>query len=72
MSRTPPRTRAKRILRRATPPDQTAKTNAIRYGLSAIKNVGEGAMELAIKEREERGEFVSLEDFCRRLDSRVA
>jgi len=56
----------------ATPPDQTAKTNAIRYGLSAIKNVGEGAMELAIKEREERGEFVSLEDFCRRLDSRVA
>src|SRR5438270_3598302 len=26
--------------------------NAIRYGLAAIKNVGQGAMELAIKERE--------------------
>jgi len=46
--------------------------NAIRYGLAAIKNVGQGAMDLAIQEREERGEFVSLEDFCRRLDSRIA
>src|SRR5438270_525307 len=45
---------------------------AIRYGLAAIKNVGEGAMELAIKEREAGGEFASLEDFCKRLDSRVA
>src|SRR2546423_3403838 len=47
------------------------ETNAIRYGLAAIKNVGEGAMEIAIKEREAAGEFGSLEDFCRRLDSRV-
>src|SRR5438874_2368403 len=46
--------------------------NAIRYGLAAIKNVGEGAMEIAIKERETGGEFSSLEDFCKRLDSRVA
>lgn len=46
--------------------------NAIRYGLAAIKNVGQGAMELAIREREERGDFLSLEDFCRRLDSRIA
>jgi DNA polymerase-3 subunit alpha len=46
--------------------------NAIRYGLAAIKNVGEGAMESAIREREDRGEFTSLEDFCRRLDSRIA
>jgi DNA polymerase-3 subunit alpha len=46
--------------------------NAIRYGLAAIKHVGETAMEAAIREREERGDFVSLEDFCARLDSRVA
>ncbi|HEV2805623.1 MAG TPA: DNA polymerase III subunit alpha [Chthoniobacterales bacterium] len=46
--------------------------NAIRYGLAAIKNVGQGAMEIAIKERAASGEFASLEDFCRRLDSRVA
>lgn len=46
--------------------------NAIRYGLAAIKNVGQGAMESAIRERETRGDFTSLEDFCRRLDSRIA
>jgi DNA polymerase-3 subunit alpha len=47
-------------------------TMAIRYGLAAIKNVGEAAMAIAIREREQRGEFTSLEDFCTRLDSRVA
>ncbi len=46
--------------------------NAIRYGLAAIKHVGETAMEAAIREREQRGPFSSLEDFCTRLDSRVA
>src|SRR5207302_1462885 len=45
---------------------------AIRYGLAAIKNVGEAAMAMAVRERDERGEFASLEDFCSRLDSRVA
>src|SRR5437764_3803747 len=48
------------------------QANAIRYGLAAIKNVGETAMAMAIREREQRGDFVSLEDFCGRLDSRVA
>jgi DNA polymerase-3 subunit alpha len=52
---------------------EAARTfGAIRYGLAAIKHVGEGAMETAIREREARGEFVSLEDFCGRLDSKVA
>src|SRR4030088_1202789 len=45
---------------------------SIRYGLAAIKNVGQGAMEAAIREREHAGQFSPLEDFCRRLDSRVA
>src|SRR5438034_7936781 len=45
---------------------------AIRYGLAAIKHVGETAMESVIREREERSEFISLEDFCARLDSRIA
>jgi DNA polymerase-3 subunit alpha len=49
-----------------------SRRDAIRYGLAAIKNVGQGAMELAIRERQERGAFGSLEDFCRRLDSRIA
>ncbi len=46
--------------------------NAIRYGLAAIKHVGESAMEAAIRERERGGNFTSLEDFCSRLDSRIA
>jgi DNA polymerase-3 subunit alpha len=46
--------------------------NVIRYGLAAIKHVGETAMETVIHEREQEGDFVSLEDFCARLDSRVA
>jgi DNA polymerase III subunit alpha len=45
---------------------------AIRYGLAAIKHVGESAMESAIRERDQQGNFISLEDFCSRLDSRVA
>ena len=46
--------------------------SAIRYGLAAIKHVGESAMEAVIREREQRGDFISLEDFCTRLDSRIA
>ena len=46
--------------------------SAIRYGLAAIKNVGEGAMASAIAERERGGDFTSLEDFCSRVDSRIA
>jgi len=53
-------------------PELHGEASAIRYGLAAIKNVGEGAMEMAIREREAGGEFASLEDFCKRLDSRVA
>ncbi len=45
---------------------------AIRFGLAAIKNVGTGAMTLAIAERERGGDFTSLEDFCSRVDSRIA
>src|SRR6476646_6811560 len=55
---------------RSTEADPTL--NAIRYGLAAIKNVGEAAMAMAIQERDGRGEFSSLDDFCTRLDSRVA
>src|SRR5438067_1005064 len=45
---------------------------AIRYGLAAIKHVGESAMTTVIREREQRGDFTSLEDFCTRLDTRIA
>jgi DNA polymerase-3 subunit alpha len=50
-------------------PQEDAK--AIRFGLGSVKNVGAGAMESAIAEREKNGAFKSLEDFCSRLDSRT-
>jgi DNA polymerase-3 subunit alpha len=41
---------------------------AIRYGLGAIKNVGTGAIEPVVAEREKNGPFNSIEDLCRRCD----
>jgi DNA polymerase-3 subunit alpha len=43
----------------------------IRFGLAAIKNVGEAAMGSVIEERTKNGPFKSLEDFCARLDGRA-
>jgi DNA polymerase-3 subunit alpha len=40
----------------------------IAYGLGAIKNVGESAVEEIVKEREENGNFASLDDFLERID----
>lgn len=45
--------------------------DGIRYGLAAVKGVGEGVVELIIKEREASGEFKNLDDFARRVDSRA-
>ncbi|MDD4026973.1 MAG: DNA polymerase III subunit alpha [Candidatus Shapirobacteria bacterium] len=42
---------------------------AIRFGLSAIKNVGEAAIENIINERNTNGPFLSFGDFCLRTDS---
>ena len=42
----------------------------IRFGLAAIKNVGEGAIESIIEVRKKDGPFKSLMDFCRRVDLR--
>jgi DNA polymerase-3 subunit alpha len=51
-------------------PETTEHGNGIRYGLAAIKNIGEASMAAAIKERENAGPFKSLDDYCGRLDSR--
>ena len=42
----------------------------IRFGLAAIKQVGEPVCEAIIKERNENGEFKNIFDFCKRLDSK--
>ena len=40
----------------------------IRFGLSAIKNVGKNLVEAIISEREKNGKFKSIEDFLQRID----
>ncbi|HOP75007.1 MAG TPA: DNA polymerase III subunit alpha [Bacillota bacterium] len=45
----------------------TPEGDHIRFGLMGIKNVGLGAIERIVAEREAQGEFRSLYDFCRRV-----
>ena len=47
------------------PPD-----SAIRFGMAAIKNVGEGPVQVIIQARQAGGAFKSLEEFCDRVDLR--
>ncbi len=42
----------------------------IRFGLMAVRGVGEKAVEAIIAERQAHGRFVSLYDFCERVDLR--
>jgi DNA polymerase-3 subunit alpha len=44
---------------------------AVRYALSAIKNVGEAAMGILEQEQKSGGIFSNLQDFISRLDGRV-
>ena len=44
----------------------------VRYGLGAVRGVGAGPVESLVDERERRGPFVGLDDFCLRVDSRRA
>jgi DNA polymerase-3 subunit alpha len=50
----------------------TVEGQAIRFGLLAVKNVGQGAIESIIAARQEGGPFRSLGDFCSRVDLRLA
>jgi len=45
--------------------------NAIRFGLSAVKNVGAAAVESIIKARKQKGPFKNLFDFCERVDTKA-
>lgn len=49
--------------------DQSLEKMAIRVGLSAIKNVGDIAIDLIIKERNENGPFKNFNDFCLRTNA---
>ncbi len=47
--------------------DETGQGTRIRFGLSAIKNVGENLVHATIAERKTNGPFVNLEDFLSRV-----
>jgi DNA polymerase III subunit alpha len=50
--------------------DDSGERPLIRFGLGAIKNAGEGAINSVIEEREANGRFASLRDLCERVDLR--
>jgi DNA polymerase-3 subunit alpha len=69
---------ARRMGIRVLPPDVNAsqenfavESEAIRFGLSAVKNVGLGAVEEIIRARTGGGPFVSLVDLSSRVDGRL-
>ncbi len=46
----------------------TATDEGIRFGLSAVRNVGDAAVESIIRVRDESGPFKSFQDFCERVE----
>lgn len=68
---------ARRLGIKVLPPDVnesyvhfTPIGNDIRFGLAAIKNVGEGAVEAILEARKTGGNFKGIEDFLNRVDLR--
>ena len=60
---------------RVLPPDVnqsdlnfTPAGDSIRFGLGAVKNVGQGAVEAIVAAREDGGSFTSIYDFCERIN----
>jgi DNA polymerase-3 subunit alpha len=56
---------------RAAGGDARAPQQVIRFGLAAIKGVGEVAVQSILKARSEGGKFTSLSDLCERVDGRT-
>jgi DNA polymerase-3 subunit alpha len=59
------------------PPDVNSSSSdfviegqSIRFGLGAVKNVGDGPVETILQAREAEGRFSDLDDFCRQVDLR--
>jgi DNA polymerase-3 subunit alpha len=51
--------------------EHASTTGAIRFGLAAIKGVGEVAVQSILKAREEGGRFPTLAEMCERVDGRT-
>ena len=48
--------------------DFAVREGKIRFGLSAVKNVGDNAVRAIVQARDEGGPFHSIWDFCERVD----
>lgn len=48
-----------------------AKVGTIPFGLSGVRNVGEGLVEKIVAERDKGGPYVDFYDFCQRVDTSV-
>jgi DNA polymerase-3 subunit alpha len=48
--------------------DFTPVGDAVRFGLSAVRHVGEGVVEKIVEARRSKGAFESFHDFCRKVD----
>jgi len=47
------------------------KTNDVRFGMDAIKNVGHGAVEEILRARSLEGKFTDVDDFFRKVNVRI-
>ena len=52
--------------------DFAVSDNCIRFGLTAVKNVGQAAVENIIESRDKHGEFENIYDFCERVSNTKA
>ncbi|MFN2388091.1 MAG: DNA polymerase III subunit alpha [Actinomycetota bacterium] len=48
--------------------DFTPVGDSVRFGLSAVRHVGEGVVERIVEARTRKGRFESFYDFCRKVD----
>src|SRR5690606_11070298 len=68
---------ARRMRLKVEPPDvnesqylfTVSAERSIRYGLGAIKGVGQGVVELYVAQREAGGPYTDIADLCRRNDA---
>lgn len=55
----------------ALPNKDKSKHSAIRFGLTAIKGIGDSSVQEIIRVREEGGKFKTIEDFASRVPSKI-
>jgi DNA polymerase-3 subunit alpha len=48
--------------------NEDIETPSIRFGLAAVKTIGETAIRPIVEERKEKGPYSSIDNFCRRAD----